>query len=86
MSKMAELFAQIEELLENDYTGSEIADMLNIDIDIVYDVMESFFTPKKEIGFDFDLGRMQERVEGVFIQLPESVQSDDDFISWVSAQ
>ena len=39
MSKMAELFAQIEELLENDYTGSEIAVMLNIDIDILYYVM-----------------------------------------------
>ena len=42
MSKMAELFAQIEELLENDYTGSEIADMLNIDIDMVYDVMDAW--------------------------------------------
>lgn len=39
MSKMAELFAQIEELLENDYISSEIAVMLNIDIDMVYDVM-----------------------------------------------
>ena len=39
MSKMAELFTQIEELLENDYIGSEIAVMLNIDIDMVYDVM-----------------------------------------------
>ena len=41
MSKMAELFTQIEELLENDYISSEIAVMLNIDIDIdmVYDVM-----------------------------------------------
>jgi len=39
MSKMAELFTQIEELLENDYISSEIAVMLNIDIDMVYDVM-----------------------------------------------
>ena len=39
MSKMAELFAQIEELLENDYISSEIAVMLNIDNDMVYDVM-----------------------------------------------
>jgi len=49
MYKMAELFTQVEELLENDYISSEIAVMLNIDIDMVYDVMESFFTPKKEI-------------------------------------
>lgn len=41
MSKMAELFAQIEELLENDYTSSEIADMLNINIDMVYDVKDA---------------------------------------------
>ena len=54
--------------------------------EITLDIMKSFFIPKKEIGFDFDLGRMKERVEGVFIQLPESVQSDDDFVSWVSAQ
>lgn len=52
MSKMAELFTQIEELLEKDYTGSEIADMLNIDIDMVYDVMDAL--EEENAGNDCD--------------------------------
>lgn len=41
MSKMSELFLEIETLLDEDYTASEVADKLNVDIDLVYDVMES---------------------------------------------
>lgn len=41
MSKMSELFLEIETLLAEDYTASEIAEKLNVDIDFVYDVMES---------------------------------------------
>lgn len=41
MSKMSELMIQIEELLAQDYTASEIADFLHIDVDYVYDVMDS---------------------------------------------
>lgn len=41
MGKMSELCMQIEELLAEDYTASEIADRLDVDIDIVYDVMDA---------------------------------------------
>lgn len=41
MSKMSELFLEICDLLAEDYTASEIAEKLNVDIDFVYDVMES---------------------------------------------
>lgn len=45
MSAMSELHLQIQELLEQDLTGCEIADRLGIDVDIVYDVMDSLEEP-----------------------------------------
>lgn len=45
-----ELKLQIEELLEKDWTGSEIADFLNIDVDIVYDVMDAQY--ERELDCD----------------------------------
>ena len=41
MSAMSELHLQIQELLEQDWTGCEVAEFLNIPVDDVYDVMDS---------------------------------------------
>lgn len=54
MSKMSELFLEIETLLEQDYTASEVSDMLKIDIDLVYDVMDAM--EMKDDRYDCDDG------------------------------
>jgi hypothetical protein len=41
MSKMSQLYMDIVDLLGQDFTASEIADLINVDIDIVYDVMDT---------------------------------------------
>jgi hypothetical protein len=41
MSKMSNLMLDIEDLLNDEYTPVQIADMMNIEIDLVYDVMDA---------------------------------------------
>ena len=52
MSRMGELFMEIETLLAEDYTASEIADKLNVDIDLVYDVMDA--VEERDARYDCD--------------------------------
>lgn len=54
--------------------------------EITLDIMNLFFKDKIKWSFDYDLARLKERVEGSFVQMPESVQSDDDFEAWIKAQ
>lgn len=38
---MTSLYERVVQLLHTDLTGCEIAEMLNIDVDMVYDVMDA---------------------------------------------
>lgn len=43
---------QVMQLLDEDYTGCEIAEMLNVDVDLIYDIMDEL----EEIDCDTDDG------------------------------
>lgn len=50
MSKMSELYADIELMLEQDYHPTKISKILEIPLGMVYDVLESFPDPDEVLS------------------------------------